>query len=99
MKMPEVGPELGPIQREMDAEVLAVALKAGVAELHERRYEPWEKIRRRSPPMGLSLPQWWWGIKQARLAGRRDLKLLDATGTPFSLAPTDRMVERNTAPT
>ncbi|MEV6152825.1 Fic family protein [Nonomuraea sp. NPDC052129] len=53
------------------------------------RYLPWDEIRHRTPPAGLTHEQWWLGLKMARLGMRRDLPLVDAGGLSFTYALPD----------
>ncbi|MDT3737307.1 MAG: Fic family protein [Denitratisoma sp.] len=49
-------------------------------------YLHWDQIRHRAPPNDLSLEEWWFAIKMARLGQSRQLPLLDKAGKPFLLA-------------
>ena len=93
MKMPQTPPASAELLDGLPAEVIQAAFAAGNAELRDRRYDPWEKVRRRTPPEGLSVRAWWWGIKQARRVNRRAIPLLDRDGEAFTFTPTDAMAE------
>ena len=93
MKTPEAAPTAEELLGLIRGPDVRLALQAGAEELRHRRYDPWEKVRRRVPPEGLDAKKWWWGIKQARLAGRRPIPLADADGRAFSFTPTDAMAE------
>lgn len=93
MKSPEVPPGTDQLLALLQGPDVRLALQAGTAELRNRRYDPWEKLKRRPPPEGLDAHKWWWGIKQARLAGRRNIPLLDAEGAAFSFTTTDVIAE------
>ncbi|MFD1536075.1 Fic family protein [Nonomuraea guangzhouensis] len=56
------------------------------------RYLPWDEVRRRTPPAGLTHEQWWLGLKMARLGMRRDLPLVDAGGLSFTYALPDEVL-------
>jgi Fic family protein len=49
----------------------------------KRRYLPWDQVRRRPPPEGLTRRTWWLGFVLARRAGRQRLPLLGKGGVPF----------------
>lgn len=57
-------------------------------------YEHWDHLRHLTPPQGLTVEQWWLGIKLARSAAARDLPLRDRNGRWFRLAVTDSMASR-----
>ena len=57
-------------------------------------YRPWDEVRRRAPPPGLSLDEWWLGIKLARNALLRPLALTDRAGRPVRYATPDPVAER-----
>jgi hypothetical protein len=56
------------------------------------RYLPWDEVRHRTPPPGLTHEQWWLGLKMARLGMRRELALLDTSGSPFTYALPDEVL-------
>ena len=51
--------------------------------LVEGKYLHWDRLRRLHPPDGLSLQEWWLGLKFAR-SGGRSVPLQDKLGRPFS---------------
>lgn len=53
------------------------------------RYLHWDKLRHLTPPQGLSVEQWWLGVKLARVAMFKNLPLLDIAGQPFKYAMPD----------
>ena len=57
-------------------------------------YLPWDEVRRREPPAGLSHDEWWLQIKLARRALLRPLPLVDQTGRPVRYARPDPVTER-----
>lgn len=48
------------------------------------RYLHWDELRRRRPPEGFDVEEWWAGVKLARNMGRQSLSLADGGGRPFS---------------
>jgi Fic family protein len=67
------------------------------------RYLPWDELRNRRPPEGLTSEQWWLAIKLARAGMQRQLPLSDAEGQQFSYALPDgvlrgiEMVDKHTS--
>lgn len=53
------------------------------------RYFHWDDLRRRTPPDGLSVREWWFLIAFARSSQRSPLPLRDAVGMPFSVTRSD----------
>ncbi|MCD9904222.1 hypothetical protein LUR56_37740 [Streptomyces sp. MT29] len=52
-------------------------------------YLPWDKLRYKNPPDGLTHEEWWAGIKLARRRVQRTLPLTDVNGKPFVFALPD----------
>ncbi|HYE58184.1 MAG TPA: hypothetical protein VD948_06745 [Rhodothermales bacterium] len=50
-------------------------------------YQPWDELRRRTPPEGLTHEEWWVGVKVARQPLLRGLPLRDLRGRPFRSRP------------
>jgi Fic family protein len=57
-----------------------------------RDYLPWDKIRFKTPPNGMSHRQWWYLIKMARGMMQRPLPLTDAQGRHFTYALPDEVL-------
>ncbi len=61
-------------------------LFSGQSAVVEGDYLHWDQLRHRTPPDGLSLEEWWFAVKMARLGQSRQLPVLDKTGKSFLLA-------------
>ena len=48
------------------------------------RYLHWENLRHRTPPAGLSLDEWWLGLKFARTSAAKPMPLVGFDGRPFT---------------
>jgi len=53
------------------------------------RYLPWDELRNRRPPEGLTAEEWWLALKVARSSMRRMLPLQDTQGRSFTYALPD----------
>ena len=58
------------------------------------QYAHWDQLRHLTPPTGLDMEQWWFGIKLARLSLRRALPLRDKAGQPLAFVPSDSLQRR-----
>lgn len=59
-------------------------------------YPPWDKVRFRTPPAGLTTEEWWLRIRWARKAAERPITaLVDKQGTPFSYTLPDALLKLN----
>jgi Fic family protein len=66
-----------------------IELISRAAELQDQDYLPWDKLRYKTPPEGLSSEEWWLATSIARNSMRRRLPLYSIDGTPFSYALPD----------
>ncbi len=67
--------------------------KAEVEAARRDRYLHWDELRHRQPPEGLTVEDWWFGLKMRRLAQRQSVPLRDRQGKAFSFWLTPRMFE------
>lgn len=95
MKIPAPPPPLDDIQAEvLENPELLVKLLNEVPSLGTMPdYLPWDKIRFKTPPAGLTHKQWWYGLKTARRMMRRPLPLLDKHGQNFAYALPDKVLK------
>jgi Fic family protein len=71
-------------------EVLSQALPGSMT----REYLPWDRLRYKTPPDGLSVEEWWVAVRLARQSMERPVELLrDQTGRPFSFALPDEVLQ------
>ena len=84
MKMPHLPPSLSDLLKRTKAKRFREVLQIG-SPLVEGRYLHWDALRHRQPPGGLTLEEWWLGIKLSRISGREEMPLLQKDGSPFSL--------------
>lgn len=58
------------------------------------KYLHWDELRWRPPPEGLTLEQWWFGVKLARLGARRATPLIGTDSIPFHYVLADPLLEK-----
>jgi len=69
-------------------------LDASQAGSPSEKYLPWDKLRYKTPPEGLTHEEWWIAIKVARRGAQRALPLLlDMQGEPFTYVLPDEVLE------
>lgn len=70
--------------------VLQLALADGAL---MKRYLPWDKLRFKEPPAGLTHEEWWFAIRLARRSVQRSIAVLrDTNGRSFSYALPDEVL-------
>jgi Fic family protein len=75
-------------------ELIFQAIRDGsIAKGLRGRYLHWEEVRRRKPPSGLTVEEWWAGIRMARDLNLRVLPFTDGDGQPFRFGVPDRIAE------
>src|SRR3954469_5435474 len=92
MKVPRHPPD----RAELIKEIVPDRLLKVITSVHEPtvsgKYLHWDDLRHRNPPPGLSLPEWWFGLKYQR-APDKALTLTDVDGQPFSYRVIDSVQE------
>lgn len=71
-------------------QVVSLYHMSGIA---EQRYLPWDDVRYRKPPAGLTVEQWWTALKIVRRGMYRRLQLADPDGRPFIYALPDEVLQ------
>lgn len=93
MKLPVPPPSLNSLfdrHRKELSEILALRVGPEV----DGAYETWDHLRHLTPPNGLSVEQWWLGIKLARQSLARTLPLVEKSDHPFSVVLSDSLQRR-----
>lgn len=76
-----------------DFDIIKVLLASEKEARRTDRYITWEELRYRKPPEGLTLEEWWVGIRLHRMQARVQVPLRDKKGQQFSYAYTLQMQE------
>ena len=93
MKAPQTPPAFQDLFDSSDAERLGRVLSAGIRATVDGKYRHWDNVRQLTPPQGLSLQDWWLGIKLARMGTRRELPITDTSGHRFTYTTPDEAAE------
>ena len=93
MKVPQSPPSHHDLFKAEDRDGLTAAITDSSPVDHKKRYLHWDEMRRRTPPNGLTLNQWWLGTTIARQATRKVLPIRDASGSAFHYSNVDRIQE------
>jgi hypothetical protein len=93
MRKPQPPPNLMSLltEKTKDPDFLTRALAGGYASEADR-YMPWDELRWRPAPEGLTHEEWWLVSKIARNGMERALPLSDAEGRRFSYALPDEVL-------
>ena len=75
-----------------DTSQIARVLRRESGSVSSEPYLPWDELRYRQPPDGLSHEEWWLSTKMARNAILRKTPLLDREGKPFHYALPDQVL-------
>ena len=97
MKLPMPPPRLDTIMRDLQGQGLMrfaeVVNKQSEIEVASAPYLPWDQLRYRKPPDGLSHEEWWLITKLGRRGLQRRTPLTDPAGRPFTYALTDEALK------
>lgn len=77
--MPRKPPDISDQQLKIfsSPEKFKIIRDEGIKMEQEGKYRHWEILRRMSPPTGLTVQEWWAGIKMQRLLGYKSIPLWD----------------------
>lgn len=85
-------PELHALLKDLGPQTFLRLVDVG-ATLPDGRYLHWDDLRRREPPEGLTVEQWWAGMRLARHQSSRTTDLVDMHGIPFSYSLVDPILK------
>lgn len=95
MRLPQSPPDIKRIFQECTPEQTQAIFEAAIGKSVQRRgYEHWDKLRRLSPPDGLTHREWWAATKLQRATLLKEIPLRDTDGDPFWYAYADPITER-----
>ncbi len=98
MKLPASPPTMSALMKNYSstegAALMRTVLTAGFEASPGGKYRHWDTLRRLTPPVGLTVEDWWFAIKLARSPLLRSLTLTDRSGQPFRYAMPDAALER-----
>jgi hypothetical protein len=66
MKLPQRPPSRTELLRQMAPDRLLEIVSLVTEPTISGKYLRWDDLRHRNPPAGLSLPEWWFGLKLQR---------------------------------
>jgi len=93
MRLPDPPPNWKELVGDISAKKLRELLVSATPTVRGK-YLHWDELRHRTPPEGLSLEEWWLGIKLGRMTGKRKTPLLSVEGEPFYYLWVDPIPER-----
>ena len=93
MKLPAKPPQLSSVFTHTDANRLAAILSHGVRPTSEGRYRHWDTLRQLIPPGDLTVQEWWFATKFARMSTLQAFPLTDSAGDPFKYSVPDPAAE------
>lgn len=92
MKMPQSGATLEETLMNMKPATAQSLLASGPVDA-KGRYMHWDEMRVRKPPAGLTLEDWWFGTKLARVVLAKQLPMWSTTGQAFRFSNVDPVQE------
>ena len=93
MKLPVAPPDFGSLF-DRHGQSLGSILSLGIGPEIQGEYEHWDHLRHLTPPAGLSVEQWWFGVKVARRSLSRALPLREKSGRNFNIVLSDSLQRR-----
>lgn len=94
MKRPAPPPDIHALERDLlrDPAKFVRVLTVREGARSSDPYLPWDKLRHKQPPEGLTIEEWWFAIKSQRAGMLREVDLLDTSGAPFQFALPDALL-------
>lgn len=97
MKIPKMPPKIADLLeklKEEDPSKIVSILTQASQNVVTDAYIPWDKLRYKEPPPGLTSEQWWLGVRMSRQAFQRILPITDSNGKNFTYALTDDILRK-----
>lgn len=95
MKTPMPPPDLSEIGRLVEsnpARLVELLMKFSPQSISQFRYLPWDELRYKTPPDGLSHEEWWFITRIRRDSVIRETSLVDVNGVPFRYGLPDEVL-------
>ena len=92
MKIPRRPPPIEGLLKTAFMDAARLERIIAVGPVVKGRYEHWDKLKYRPRPEGLSLEDWWTGLKLARSKLVRSIALTDKEGQPFRFGTPDHIL-------
>ena len=90
LKTPAPPPDVSTLLAELAKDPVKLVRVFGTnIKVGDSQYLPWDKLRYKQPPEGLTHEEWWLGVRMARDSMQRPLPLYDVKGHAFSYAISD----------
>jgi Fic family protein len=90
-------PEMPPTQESLWKKIAPQQLASIVQKVREPtvkgEYLHWDKLQYRTPPQGISIEDWWFGLKLCRSSSRKSIPLKSCSGEKFSYALLEPIAE------
>ena len=93
MKIPQRPPDETNLFGNLQPDTLVRIFQSLKVRDFDARYLPWDELRFRKPPEGITLQEWWLALKLRRKSGSRGIALKDKTGQPFHFCVPDLVVD------
>ncbi|MHB9009464.1 MAG: hypothetical protein ACYDC1_21340, partial [Limisphaerales bacterium] len=94
MRIPQTPPSLNNLIAEVKQPERMMQLFSLVRDAKtQRHYLHWDKLRRYTPPPGVSYREWWMVQKLSRMDALKPIPLKDTARRPFQFAVTELVME------
>src|ERR1700730_6155547 len=92
MRIPQPPPDLNRLVDRLGAGRMSLVLSLLPLLATSDVYRPWDELRNRPAPHGLTHEEWWAATKLSRAGMQRGLPLLDSAGRPFTYTLPDQVL-------
>lgn len=86
MKIPQNPPHWDSLFSQLSPQRTLELIRLRKKILTPDKYVHWDKVRRLTPPEGISMKEWWMMIKLSRIETLNTIELKDSAGVPFQFA-------------
>ncbi len=93
MRIPQKPPSFNKLLPSLKPEKMVTIFQAVQDTTSDGRYLHWDDLRFRKPPEGLSLEEWWLGLKMRRQSNYRVIPLKDTSGNEFRFTVPDLVTD------
>lgn len=93
MRLPQPPPDMSELMSDLSSGRLTELVSFMHAAHSQRDYLHWDKLRRLSPPDGITHREWWLLVKLSRVDSLRQIDLRDRHGEQFQFALPENAIE------